>query len=94
MPIDAALAASDALNRLSDRLRRSQALFDAIAPLLPPPLRAQVRPGPIDDEGWTLLVPNGAASAKLRQCLPSLVARLSEAGAGTVTIRVRILTSA
>lgn len=90
-PIEAALASCDALTRLSDRLRRSNACFAQIAPLLPGPLRAQVRPGPIDDEGWALLVPHAAAAAKLRQLLPVLTARLQAAGAGPVAIRVRIL---
>jgi hypothetical protein len=90
-PIDAALASCAALTRLSDRLRRSQACFDLVAPLLPTALRAQVRPGPIDDEGWALLVPHAAAAAKLRQCLPALAERLADAGAGAVAIRVRIL---
>jgi hypothetical protein len=89
--IEAALASSDALTRLSDRLRRSNACFELVAPLLPGPLRTQVRPGPIDDEDWALLVPHAAAAAKLRQLLPALAAHLRSAGAGPVTIRVRIL---
>ena len=90
-PIEAALASSEALTRLSDRLRRSNACFALIAPLLPAGLRAQVRPGPIDEEGWALLVPHAAAAAKLRQLLPALAAHLQSSGAGPVTIRVRIL---
>lgn len=89
--IEAALASSDALNRLSDRLRRSNACFELIAPLLPAALRAQVKPGPIDDDGWALLVPHAAAAAKLRQLLPALAAHLQTAGAGAIAIRVRIL---
>lgn len=90
-PIEAALASCDALTRLSDRLRRSRDCFDRVAPLLPAGLRAQVRPGPIDDEGWALLVPHAAAAAKLRQLLPVLSARLQADGAAPVAIRVRIL---
>jgi hypothetical protein len=90
-PIEAVLASSEALNRLSDRLRRSNACFESIAPLLPAGLRTQVRPGPIDDEGWALLVPHAAAAAKLRQLLPVLEAHLRAAGAGPLAIRVRIL---
>jgi hypothetical protein len=89
--IDAVLASTDALTRLSDRLRRSNACFALIAPLLPAALRAQVRPGPIDEEGWALLVPHAAAAAKLRQLLPALTAHLQTAGAGAIAIRVRIL---
>jgi hypothetical protein len=91
VPIDAALASCDALTRLGERLRLSQRCFEAITPLLPGGLPAQVRPGPFDDEGWTLLVPNSAVSAKLRQLLPLLQARLAERGLQR-PIRVRILT--
>ncbi len=90
--IDAALAANDSLARLSERLRASQACLAAVAPLLPQSLQHQLRPGPIDDQSWTLLVPHGAASAKLRQCLPLLNARLAELGHPPREIRVRILT--
>lgn len=92
LSIDAALAANESLSRLSERLRASQACLAAIAPLLPAPLVAQLRPGPIDDHSWTLLVPNGAVSAKLRQCLPMLGARLAAIGQPPREIRVRILT--
>ncbi|MBI5259014.1 MAG: hypothetical protein HY855_21090 [Burkholderiales bacterium] len=91
--IDAALASNEALGRLSERLRASQACFEAIGPLLPPPLRAQLRPGPWDDEGWTLLAPNNAVAAKLRQLVPALEARVVAAGWPARPIRVRIMTS-
>lgn len=90
VPIDAALASCEALTRLGERLRLSQRCFDSIAPLLPGGLREQVRPGPFDDESWTLLVSNGAVSAKLRQMLPALQARLADDGLQRA-IRIRIL---
>jgi hypothetical protein len=91
IPIDSVLAACDPLTRLGQRLALSQACFDRIAPLLPPGLRAQVRPGPIDDEGWALLVDSGAVSAKLRQLLPALQASLAQDGTPARPIRVRVL---
>ena len=39
--------------------------------------RAELRPGPLDEAGWTLLVPGGAAAAKLRQLRPALEAALN-----------------
>ena len=33
-------------------------------------MRAHVRAGVLDAEGWNLLAPNGAVAAKLRQSLP------------------------
>lgn len=91
--IDTALASSETLGRLGERVRASQTCLATVAPLLPAGLREQVRPGPIDEEGWTLLVPNGAVSAKLRQLLPALQARLAEAGRPQRAIRVRVLTA-
>jgi hypothetical protein len=90
--IDNALAANETLGQLGKRLRASQACFELIASLLPAALHAQLRPGPIDDDTWTLLAPSSAVSAKLRQLVPALEMRLIEAGLPKRIIRVRILT--
>ena len=66
VPLTAALQGSEPLAGLLHRIRQSQARLDAIAPLLPPALRQAVRPGPLDDTGWSLLVANSAAAAKLQ----------------------------
>jgi len=92
VPVQAALAANESLARLGERLRLSQHCLDTVLPLLPAGLRTQLRAGPIDEQGWTLLVPNGAVSAKLRQSLPALLQRLQEQGLPPREIRVRILT--
>lgn len=92
VPIDTALGASEPLGRLAARLRESQARLDTVRPCLAPPLRDLVRPGPLDDDGWALLVPHGAAAAKLRQQLPALVEALEAAGWPRRTLRVRIVT--
>lgn len=93
MPLAAALDRSEPLGQLLRRLQRSRALFDVVRPLLPPGLQATVRPGPLDDEGWTLLAPHGAAAAKLRQLLPRFEQALqASAGAGTaprIIVRVQ-----
>lgn len=85
-----ALARSEPLMRLTQRLRESQQRFDCIAPLLPPPLRARVQAGPVDEQGWALLAANGAVAAKLRQLLPALQARLADAGWPALALRVRV----
>jgi hypothetical protein len=88
--IDAALQGSVPLARLLERVRESRERFDAIAPLLPPPLREHVRPGPLDDEGWSLLAANGAVAAKLRQLLPRLEEALASRGCVGRPIRVKV----
>lgn len=89
--IDAALAANETLDQLSKRLHASRHCFALIAPLLPAALHAQLQPGPIDNDSWTLLAPNSAVSAKLRHSLPALDAGLVQAGQPSRVIRVRIL---
>lgn len=88
--LSAALDGSQPLARLLERLQASRACFDAACELLPGPLRAQLRPGPIDDQGWTLLAANGATAAKLRQMLPMLQAQLRRRGHAVAAIRIRV----
>ena len=90
IPIDEAMRASPALSRLVDRLRESNAMFDCVIPLMPSALAAGVRPGPIDAAGWSLLVPNAAVAAKLRQLAPRLEAGLLEQGHAVATIRIKV----
>ncbi len=90
VPLTAALQGSEPLAGLLHRIRQSQARLDAIAPLLPPALRQAVRPGPLDDAGWSLLVANSAAAAKLRQMLPQLQAGLLAHGWPAVEIRLKV----
>jgi hypothetical protein len=89
-PIDDALRDSAALARLRERLDDSHRRFLAIQDLLPATLAALVQPGPVDDAGWTLLVANGAAAAKLRHLQPRLEQRLAERGWTAQPLRVRV----
>ncbi len=85
-----ALAGSEPLAGLLERIRASRQRFDAIAPLLPPALRDSVRSGPLDDTAWLLLAGNAATAAKLRQMLPALQAALAAAGWQGPDIKVKI----
>jgi len=90
MPIAQALRESAPLGRLSERLRRSQELYDSVAAALPVGLAPQVSAGPIDDEGWSLLCSNAAVAAKLRQLVPHLEQRLRDVGRPVAAIRVKV----
>jgi Dna[CI] antecedent, DciA len=90
VPIVHALDRSEPLARLAQRLRDSQQRFAAIEQALPPGLRALVRPGPLDEKGWTLLADNSAVAAKLKQLLPALAAALNHSGWQATAIKVRI----
>lgn len=89
LTLASALDGSEPLSRLLARVRESQARLAALAPLLPAAL--QVRAGPLDDSGWTLLVGHSAAAAKLRQSVPALVQALADAGYATPAIRIKVV---
>jgi len=88
--LGAALDQSQSLTRLLQRLQESQARFAAIHEHLPDHLHAAVRPGPLDDAGWSLLAQSGAAAAKLRQLVPELEAVLLRQGWPATSIRVKV----
>ncbi len=90
VPLAAALRGSEPLVGLLQRVRQSQALLDILTPLLPEPLRPLVQAGPLDEAGWSLLVANSAAAAKLRQMLPQLQAELQHHGKPVAEIRLRV----
>ena len=89
-PIARALESSAALARLGERMRESNARHAAIREALPEGLRAHVKPGPVDETGWSLLAANAAVAAKLRQLVPLLEAALREQGFQAIPTRIRV----
>jgi hypothetical protein len=49
-----------------------------------------VKPGPVDEAGWSLLAANAAVAAKLRQLVPLLEAALREQGFQAIPTRIRV----
>jgi hypothetical protein len=90
LPIAQALQASPGLSRLALRLRESNGRFETIRPVLSGNLLAQVQPGPLDEQGWSLLASSAAVAAKLRHVLPRCEEALRDAGWPTLTIRIRV----
>ena len=88
--IEQALQQSAPLARLRELMRELLERFDAIRPALPAPLAQHVRPGPVDDAGWSLLAANAAVAAKLRQLQPRLEEILRERGWQVSAIRVKV----
>lgn len=84
---------SPSLAKLAEIARASEGMFKAVEQLLPAPLRANVKAGPIDGDCWCLLVTGNAAAAKVRQLLPLLQAQLRAEGRGIQTIRLKVLLS-
>ena len=92
--LDDALRQSIPLAGLLQRVRESEARWAVARTALPGLLAGAVRPGPIDDDQWTLLATSGAAAAKLRQCLPALADALRTQGWRELPIRVKVLREA
>jgi hypothetical protein len=90
LSIDQALNACEPLVRLGQRLAAAQAHLDAVRPLLPANLQSQVRAGPVDNDGWTLLAANAGVAAKLRQLLPRLETAIAPRAGERTAIKVRI----
>jgi len=89
-PIADALQRSAPLAQLRQRLQDSNARFTAIRAQLPPALAAHVKPGPVDDEGWSLLAANASVAAKLRQLQPRLEDTLRARGWQVIAIRIKV----
>lgn len=90
LALGAALGQSPMLTQLLKRLQESRERFAAIRQHLPEPLRDAVRPGPLDEAGWSLLVPSGAVASKLRQLRPELEAALISQGWQPTPIRIKV----
>ncbi|MFT3812369.1 MAG: DciA family protein [Acidovorax sp.] len=90
VPILQAATDSPTLARLVSLTQDSSARLQAIAPLVPPALRAHLQAGPIEGDTWCLLVKNNAAAARLRQLLPALEAHLRSKGWDVEGIRLKI----
>ena len=87
--VEQAVSAAPSLARLASLARESGDRLAAILPLVP----AGLRPGPIEDGVWCLLVPNNAAAAKLRQLAPALQAHLRSGGWQVTSIRLKVQTA-
>lgn len=90
VPLHEAAEESPTLARLAQLARESCQRLRAIEPLIPAPLRASIRPGPVEGTTWCLLVDGSAAAAKIRQLLPILQAKLNSDGWQVSAIRVKL----
>ncbi|WP_066268347.1 DciA family protein [Hydrogenophaga palleronii] len=92
LSLEQAVGAAPTLAALQERIRESRWCLDQIQHLIPATLRPHVRPGPLQDQEWCLLVASAAASTKLRQLLPSLQQALTQRGAQVNAIRIKVQT--
>jgi hypothetical protein len=90
-PVQSAMSQSATLSSLMKINQQSQACLASIQSLLPLGLAGLVKAGPLDAEGWCLLVPHNAAGAKLRQLVPALSAHLRSHNFPVEKIRVKVM---
>ena len=93
LPLEEALARSAPLLALRTRVAGSNARFEAIRGVVPEGLQAHLRPGPLDELGWSLLASNAAVAAKLRQLQPRLEQTLRDAGCVPASVRIKVVPS-
>lgn len=91
LPLGQALDHNTTLATLLARVQAGRDRYDALRSLLPPELLDAVRPGPLLDDGWTLLADGPTAAAKLRQWLPRLADHLRASGFPEAPLRVKVL---
>lgn len=92
LSLEQAVGAAPTLAALQERIRESRWCLDQVQHLIPVTLRPHVRPGPLQDQEWCLLVGSAAASTKLRQLLPALQTALTQKGAQVNAIRIKVQT--
>jgi hypothetical protein len=90
VPLHEAAGESPTLARLVQLVRESGDRLKAIESSIPAPLRASIRPGPIEGTTWCLLVDSSAAAAKLRQLLPVFQQKLCSRGWEVTSIRLKV----
>ena len=88
--IEEAIGRCTPLARLQHLMKESQARLAVVRAVVPSALGAHLNPGPIDENGWTLLVANAAVASKLRQLLPRLEDALRARGMQVTSIRIRV----
>lgn len=91
--LNQAIGNAPALARLASLAEQSLAMQRCVQSLIPPALRPHIKPGPVQEQDWCLMVSHGAAAAKLRQLLPLLRTRLQQDGWDIQTVRVKIMGS-
>lgn len=86
-----ALSESPTMQKLGALISQSQNQLKSISHLLPKFSGRAIQAGPIDEQGWCLLVTNAAIAAKLRQLVPDIERHLAASGIQPAKVRIKIL---
>jgi len=90
-PLRQAMEEAPTLARLAAIARQSEARLQVARGMVPPALGAGLKAGSLEDGVWTLLAPNSAAAAKLRQLQPQLVLALERASLAVQNVRIKVM---
>jgi hypothetical protein len=88
-----AAESAPAIAKLGRLIQESTERFHAALPLLPPALKSAIKSGPIDEQGWCLLVSSPAVAAKLRQLIPAINRHLALQHYKPLPIRLKVMVS-
>lgn len=88
--LEQAVDEAPALATLMNRARQSKTMLEQLGHRIPPGLRTQIQPGPLDDSQWCLLVTSTAAATKLRHLTPLLLQDLNQLAPEITSIRVKV----
>lgn len=91
MSLHQAIGEAPALSRLTHLVDQSAQMYRCVQGLIPPALQTHVRPGPLNEQDWCLMVTHSSAAAKLRQLVPLIRTRLQREGWAVTSVRVKIL---
>ena len=89
LSVQQAIAESNTLSSLMDRMRLSHACLQVTQANLPLGLQSACQAGPMTDGVWCLLVDQSSAMVKLKQLKPALLNHLIRAGLGVKDIRLK-----
>jgi hypothetical protein len=84
-----AIAESNTLSHLLDRIELSKACLTTILKRIPLGLHTSVAAGPLADGEWCLLISNASAVAKLKQLEPMMLAAIQANGIAVQSIRFK-----
>lgn len=90
LPIGKVLMQAEPLQRLQQRIQESKDRFEAVKGCIPAALLSYIKPGPVDEGQWTLLVSNTAVAAKLRHLQPLMEDALRAHDWRVCSLRIKI----
>ncbi len=84
-----AIAESNTLSNLLERMETSQACLNAVLKRIPLGLHTSIAAGPLTQNEWCILINNASAVVKLKQLEPMMLAAIRADGITVESIRIK-----